>query len=139
MRRRPGFRVLSALLGLWFLLAGQEPPFAHPCTMVGGPTPPAELHTAHHAGHSAGRHADAPPSLGHEHSGTPEPGAECECIGECGALAPMPTFPLARQILFAPIPLRVVPAPLVAHVARIPGAPPRVQPFANGPPESARA
>jgi hypothetical protein len=145
MRHRPAFRLLSALLGFWFLVAGQEPPFAHPCFMAPGGAPPIpatasgyESPTAAHAHAHGGGQADAhdhgPPSSGAPASDAP---AECECIGDCGALAPMPTVPLARLAIFVPEEMRVVPAPLVAHVARVPAAPPRLQPYANGPPEAA--
>lgn len=146
MRRRPAFRLWSALLGLWFLVAGQEPPFAHPCYMMPVGAAPASGHVSGHASsHEAGVHAGHPvahdaahetaPHAGHEgHAPADGPAPECACIGDCGALAPMPQIPLARLAEVAPPQLRVVPVPLVAHVARIPGAPPRVQPFANGPP-----
>jgi hypothetical protein len=135
MRRRPVFRLWSALLGLWFVVAGQEPPFAHPCFMVpvGAAAAQEPGHASHHASPSS-HHDEHAGDAGHTPAPTDGPAPECECIGDCGALAPMPQIPLARLAEVAPPELRVVPAPLVAHVARIPGAPPRVQPFANGPP-----
>lgn len=138
MRRRPGIRVFSAVLGLWFLLAGREPPFAHPCAMGSHRTTAAASGTmlhgeqAHLSGGHEGHHAAAPEG---ERPVAPESPAECTCIGDCGAVAPMPTVPLARLALVDQIESRVSSTPHVALIVRTPGAPARVQPFANGPPD----
>ncbi len=68
MRSRPASRLRAALLGIWFLVAGREPPFAHPCPMGGHAAQAPAVPTAPEAG--GGRDtADAPDdqAAGHAH------------------------------------------------------------------------
>jgi hypothetical protein len=93
MPRSRRSRVLASLLGLWFLVAGQEPPFAHPCEMgmattslaaeSAGPVASdagAEDEHAGHAGHLGHAESAASPS---EHSDDAPSHDTCECIGDC--------------------------------------------------------
>jgi hypothetical protein len=83
MRSRPASRLRAALLGIWFLVAGREPPFAHPCPMGGHGARPAvatvparETPTVLEAG--GGRDAAAAPddqAAAHAHHAHDVPGA----------------------------------------------------------------
>lgn len=137
MRNTSMRRVMAALLGLWFLLAGQEPPFAHPCHMArvghsAAPTADAQHADAQHA-HAQHAHAHHDSSPGDAPTDS-APAGTCECIGDCGAVLPMSVVPLATIALTADIAPEVRRFPLERDTARLPDAPTRRQPFAIGPP-----
>lgn len=136
MPRFPRSRALTALLGLWFLVAGQEPPFPHPCEMgtsvasvastsANLENAPPDEHAEHaeHALHQAA--SDDRPSDAPSHD-------TCECIGDC-CCAPAfdrvaaPTHFLARETSTFVV--------RSGGVARAPSTTTRyLLPWANGPP-----
>jgi hypothetical protein len=124
LRARP----LVLWLGLWFLVAGREPPFPHPCEMGGA-----------HAVAAAPDAAAAVESHAHHHHGAEQapapdeaPAGHCECVEECCvALSVLPCCgpraPLAVVAVHAP-------RRIEAAGDRAPSVPLRLLPFANGPP-----
>jgi len=137
MSRSRRSRTLTALLGLWFVVAGQEPPFPHPCEMgmtgasvsaslagIDAPVAPDE-HAEHleHARHDAtsdDRQSDAP---SHD---------TCECIGDC-CCAPAIDWVAAPTLVAAHESASYVLR--TPGVARAPSAATRyLLPWANGPP-----
>lgn len=142
MRLRPARRLFAVLLGLWFLLVGQGPPFAHSCLMApvsaattdGHRTDATSEHGAHaghltaaseHAGHVAGH---VPPADAPSH--------ECECLGDCCCVLPVPSVPPVVVIEIATARDADASAPRAPRAERALAAPLRRQPFAIGPPSA---
>jgi hypothetical protein len=139
--------MLAALFGLWFILAGQEPPFAHPCLMAPmSEVTPVAVVAGHLGGHSdAAAHGDHGAHAGHhmagpghgEHSQAPDtPAGECECIGDCCCVVPVPSVPQVAVIDLIAAPDVESATPDAPTAERTPTAPPRRQPFAIGPPNT---
>lgn len=131
LRSRP----LAMLAGLWFLVAGREPPFPHPCEMaVGSSVAPQDLgaqqHDSAHDEHAHHGHDEiATPS---DSSNEDPPAHTCECVDDCCVSAAQSAVSLALVES-----ARVVPIALVqvrASASRVLGTAPRLLPFANGPP-----
>lgn len=140
MRNRPGHRLLAALLGLWFVLAGQEPPFAHPCLMAPRSASASVAAVEHHTSRpvSAGAHSAHGPHAAHSgHQQAPDaPIAECECIGDCCCVVPVPTVPQIAVVDLLEAADAESAAPDGPTAERAPDAPSRRQPFAIGPPNT---
>lgn len=94
MRRTPLFRLLSAVLALWFALGLVESSALHVCPMhdggAGAAVPAAAAHGAPHgASHDTGHgaaHEAAAQENGAPGASLPERGERhaCSCLGECG-------------------------------------------------------
>lgn len=119
LRSRP----LALLAGLWFLVAGREPPFPHPCEMGTAGTPGAMV----------GAGADASAAHAHHHDAPAPTPAECECVDDCCVSVVVSGAPVAALVVLPPV-LRDEPR-CIAVVARATDAAPRLLPYANGPPE----
>jgi hypothetical protein len=132
LRSRP----LALLAGLWFLVAGREPPFEHPCEMGASASVTASQgngasaeHDEHaHYGHDASaldaNSLNAPSDDAPSHS--------CECVDDCCVSASLskvevPQFAQARIVPSAQ-------AQICASASRPLHTSARLLPFANGPP-----
>jgi hypothetical protein len=129
LRARP----LVLWLGLWFLVAGREPPFPHPCEMGGGHGAAAQ-HDAPAAvdAHAHHHHGAEPTDATQPAAPADAPAGHCECVDACCVtLGVLPSGgPSAPQAVLA------VHAPrrIAAVGDRAPSVPLRLLPYANGPP-----
>jgi hypothetical protein len=139
MTRSRRSRVLTALLGLWFMVVGQEPPFPHPCEMgmaaasamateAAGSASAADEH-AEHAAH--GDHA-AHAGMGEDRPGDAPSHNTCECIGDCCCTPAIDRVAAGARVESHEVPTFVVRTP---GIARAPSTTTRyLLPWANGPP-----
>jgi hypothetical protein len=140
-------RPLALLLGLWFLIAGQEPPFPHPCEMDGAnalatghlhaesqrtaSSDPANQHTDHHADHHAD-HDGAPVEAAVEAPDDAPASSLCECVDDCcvTVVAVTAIESVSGLVRITPSVSRQIPA----VAARAIDVAPRLLPFAQAPP-----
>lgn len=132
LRSRP----LALLAGLWFLVAGREPPFPHPCEMDRmGSAAAASVTDGSadaHAHHQHAHDAPAPASATTDADGGGHAPDTCECVDDCCVSI---VAQAAQPATLASLPLGLrAPQHLEPVAARSIDAAPRLLPFANGPP-----
>jgi hypothetical protein len=152
LRSRP----LALLAGLWFLVAGREPPFPHPCEMGGmgavaaassaseaaeTATQSEHVHAAQpqfehalqeHAHHGHAPVDATPVAVTADTHGDEHAPSTCECVDDC-CVSVVVQAPAAITVVPAAL-LPRAPRQLAAVAARTTDASPRLLPFANGPP-----
>ena len=117
-------RPLALLAGLWFLVAGREPPFPHPCEMGGTAAVAAAADEPSH--HEHAQH-------GHEASGQEQAPSECDCVDDC-CVSVVVQGSGGVDVAGAGLVPRAE-SRIAAVAARATDAATRLLPFANGPPE----
>jgi hypothetical protein len=139
MSRSRRSRTLTALLGLWFLVAGQELPFPHPCEMgmaavpvaTAPGSPAVAVSLDEHAGHT--EHDAHTAGSGESSNEEPSHGT-CECIGDCCCAPAVDRVETTARLESRETATFFVRAP---GTVRAPcTATPYLLPWANGPPSS---